>query len=613
MIVFAYSIENIKELVCRHGSKGENVYYFKYYLDFLKAKELGLNAFLAEDLWDKKARDEAQEEIYRFMETWFLNNKEQDTTEVNNFSFAKVFNGTVLIMLCSLAKYAGVFIKLHDLAKKTNEEVIICFNNENSLSYKIAAYLNCFPGYSFALVQSKANDHTFGEDRFAYYYVVFRKDKIIKKLYLFLCWILRFAQKIMYARNITGKIMFFMDNTNSWLKSYANRISCIISGVRPLFSSWFIQDRPRLSKKTCVNTYKSFELLLELLKKGSAKGLKIFGCDISPVFRNYMLYSLALYKQDILNYAYRADDAIEFYRPKGIIVNYGLVETVKIFTSLAAIRNIPAIYLLDGYGPRLFYQFEKNDLLSLSRSYYCEFSDIGKQELERKGVKSENIFVVTAPLIAQVLEKNALMISPKRQKDPIYDFIVFTSSPNNYSVHWQWNSRQQYLCDILDVCIELGSKRIGVKLKSYTLEWPYYKELIKKYEDKLEIDILTGPSNDHYHKTTKTIGGLSTAMAEAAVLKNKYYIYDPLSSGYYESGSLWQEELPIARDKEQLKQNIQQGRHFCHRSDDEACFNLPLQSDPAEIKEKTINELAEIFSKIRNKSYEYIGGGENIK
>lgn len=572
-------------MAAQHGKDSIGPCYFKYYSDYLQANGMGVDAYLAEELWSEEERLEAQEKIDLFLSGWFLDDRGADKTEMRGFSFSRVFNGTFSILLVTIAKYAGVFMKLSEKANERNESVAVFYHSPDSLPFKVADYMNKVYGYHFYLIQTQTEDIYIG-DRFPVYEKSFPEMRISQ---FFINTIFRLLQAVFYRSFLRGKIMVSANHTDAWLEHSEVNENCLFNSSKKVKRRWVLCGRG--TGYSWIDD--AYEKMVNLFNERQIPRITIGGMDFSPVFIDHAARFLRQYSARITSLARQIFGAINFYRPRAVVINYETVEIRKILAQAARSLGMPVIHLLDGYGMRSLFPFDINDSKLMELTHFIEYSEQGRLHLISKGIDENKVHIMTAPLFGKALEEGG-----RNGKDCAleYDAVIFTLARFNYSTAHNWHDPQQYLFKALKACSELGWRRIGVKVKNRAVEEPLIKPILQAYVNALDIAVLAGSPYDCYARTSNIIGGLSTAMAEAAVLGKKYYIYQPEDSGYPGRDDFWPKDLDIAGTSDELVSNIKNGLYFCFNAKQAGQYGLPAGKAVLSVRENIISEMNKIFS-----------------
>ena len=215
-------------------------------------------------------------------------------------------------------------------------------------------------------------------------------------------------------------------------------------------------------------------------------------------------------------------DLLKKYNPSELIVTSEYLESYKIAQMVARELNVVKSLLVDGY-PVIPY----SNLIGMERFGPYGFDRIyaaGKQHyisLKKQRFKSTEIIQVKPPILNKKISQNK----------KIYDVLIMTLIPCEYSIFGCNGSRASNLVDMIDAAREYGFKKIAVKIKHFS-----EKKLVLDYlqlGNYLDgIDVLEGHLHEHLSKTKIVIGGISSAIGEASNHQIPYYIYEPKSNGY---------------------------------------------------------------------------------
>lgn len=217
-------------------------------------------------------------------------------------------------------------------------------------------------------------------------------------------------------------------------------------------------------------------------------------------------------------------DMLDAYRPAELIVNSEMYEPDLVAAHIARSKGIKTSWLPDGY---LTVDIEKRigkasvGPVMFERVYAggCQH----QKRLLKTGSGLQEVVTVPPPLLDNhVVNANV---------EKTFDAIIMTWIPNSYNVHGRNGSRPNTLLDALAVATQAGFKKIAIKIKHHT-EHAWLLPMLEKVDYAGKVTLLEGLFSNHIAKTHRVIGGLSSAIAEAAHHGVPYYIYEPLANGY---------------------------------------------------------------------------------
>jgi hypothetical protein len=217
-------------------------------------------------------------------------------------------------------------------------------------------------------------------------------------------------------------------------------------------------------------------------------------------------------------------EMLDVYRPFELVVPSELYEPCNIAAQLAKAMGIKTSFLVDGYP-----------MLDISRRIgkKCIAFAIFDRVYAVANQQSLRLFN-NQPEVQEIVTVFPPILDSHRQRgstEKNFDAIIMTWTPLDLGLNGRCGSCPNTLLDALRVATEAGLKRLAVKFKHH-LEKEWLLPLLEKagYLDK--VTILEGPFSDHVTRSHKVIGGISSAVAEAAYHGIPYYIYEPIANGY---------------------------------------------------------------------------------
>lgn len=281
-------------------------------------------------------------------------------------------------------------------------------------------------------------------------------------------------------------------------------------------------------------------------------------------YRDYFIRVIAIYQ-----------DLLSVYRPRNLILPGMTHEAYTIVAQLARSMNIPTYLAVDGYhvttgGYNYLYDNSGKDLL------FSRIVVYGRQHydlLVESGINKEKLCILRPPL----MDNHACL----PQSSVRYDAIVMTTVPHARCPTGYLSSRLRVLQDTLEAVSEAGHKKVAVKIKA-GVEKEIFIDFLSRSGWLNKVDVLEGMFYTHIRKANRIIGGISTAVGEAAFHDIPYYVYEPVCNGYqdYELKSSKVVAFDrIARTKQQLVELLDNPHGSIH-ADREYLFDgdgtLPL-------------------------------------
>lgn len=107
-----------------------------------------------------------------------------------------------------------------------------------------------------------------------------------------------------------------------------------------------------------------------------------------------------------------------------------------------------------------------------------------------------------------------------------------TLIPTDITYQGRSGSRIKNLIDMLGVAKEAGFKKLAIKIK-HSSEVDLIITTLKNFNFiGSDVDILTGNFSQYIESADCIIGGISSAIGEAAFYGVPYFIYEPISNGH---------------------------------------------------------------------------------
>jgi hypothetical protein len=283
-----------------------------------------------------------------------------------------------------------------------------------------------------------------------------------------------------------------------------------------------------------ILTYSNYHSSLSLFKKYFNKNESEF---LNKIFFNLIVNEFSKNEKLIIKTINIVDKTLNFYKPKGIILNSANDWITSIFLQLSKKYRIKIFLLLDGYN---FFKSNLNIPKNIdNKEYYNFYFAYG------------NSFLNT--LLAHKINKNKIIKVKipqfnikKKIKKIIYDCCIVSYDPYIYNLNTTWDSKTITELKILNVLNKLGFNKICIKVKdsasfikknSFITINKIHELYYKIYKEKLRFDIYieTGELKYSILKSKILIGGISTSFVESNLLDTPYYIYEPTNNGINKS------------------------------------------------------------------------------
>jgi hypothetical protein len=241
--------------------------------------------------------------------------------------------------------------------------------------------------------------------------------------------------------------------------------------------------------------------------------LSVIMTDRYSLYRHYFVECTAQYM-----------DILDAYSPIELVVPSELYEPCNIAVQLAKGKGIKTSFLVDGY-PMLDISRRIGNTSTAFATFDRVYAVASQQclRLFKNKPEAQEIFTLFPPILENNHQPGDV------EKD--FDVIIMTWIPFDLGINGRCGSCPNTLLDALRVATEVGLDRLAIKSKHHT-EKKWLLPLLEKagYLDK--VTILEGPFSDHVKRTHKVIGGISSAVAEAAYHGIPYYIYEPIANGF---------------------------------------------------------------------------------
>ncbi|TGK17262.1 hypothetical protein EHO61_12680 [Leptospira fluminis] len=256
----------------------------------------------------------------------------------------------------------------------------------------------------------------------------------------------------------------------------------------------------------------------------------------------------------VLNYAYQKE-LLEYYKPETVVLPGEVVEPYAIILQIAQEMGIQKIFMLDGYPILPLYPLLQNcDGSDFLFDRFVCYGEANRDLFKIRGVSEDKCILTDTPLVDWHQD---------RTESEIYDVIVMTWVVFSLNPDCIVPSPKSTLREALLAMMDLGMKRIAVKVKS-EMEIDYVQDILQELD--LQADILTGFFYMHVKKARMIVGGISTGVIEAFLQSIPYYLFEPLDNGYSDeiiNESVLLNLSRVARDREELKALIREGRVAC--------------------------------------------------
>lgn len=217
-------------------------------------------------------------------------------------------------------------------------------------------------------------------------------------------------------------------------------------------------------------------------------------------------------------------EMLDFYRPAELVIPSETYDPSLAAAHLARERGVSISWLVDGYpivdihkrigraslGPTMF---DRVYAMACQHAFRLRETSALPQEL-----------VTTFP---PLLNRHVLPSEEKKR----FDAIVMTWIPNDLGITGRNGTRPVILLDALRVATEAGLKTLAIKIKDPS-EKAWLLPILQKAGYLDRVAILEGPFASHVTQARCVIGGISSAVGEAAYHSIPYYIYEPITNGY---------------------------------------------------------------------------------
>ena len=229
-------------------------------------------------------------------------------------------------------------------------------------------------------------------------------------------------------------------------------------------------------------------------------------------YREYFIFTIACY-----------ENLFKSYLPVEFVVTSELYEPYTLAIQLAKKRGIKTSWMVDGFPAMPYYRQIGKD--KIGPKFFDRLYAIGSHHqlmLEGKKESNQEIIKIFPPI---------LMGNEFRYKEKKYDAIIMILSPYDLSINGRSGSRVKSLIDMIESARSHNLKRLAVKIK-HDMELVLWSELIESGINIENISLLRGRFSDHICFAHCVIGGVSSAIGEAAFCDIPYFIYEPYSNGY---------------------------------------------------------------------------------
>lgn len=217
-------------------------------------------------------------------------------------------------------------------------------------------------------------------------------------------------------------------------------------------------------------------------------------------------------------------EMLDFYRPAELVIPSETYDPSLAAAHLARERGVSISWLVDGYpivdipkrigraslGPTMF-----------DRVYAmaCQHS----LRLRKTSALPQELVTIFPPL----LNRHTSPIETTKR----FDAIIMTWIPNDLGLTGRNGTRPMILLDALRVATEAGLQKLAIKIKEPS-EKAWLLPILQKAGYLDQVAILEGPFANHVARARCVIGGISSAVGEAAYHNIPYYIYEPVPNGY---------------------------------------------------------------------------------
>ncbi len=240
------------------------------------------------------------------------------------------------------------------------------------------------------------------------------------------------------------------------------------------------------------------------------------------------------------------EDAISYYKPKAIVIPTKEYCWYAMITQLTNHKNIDLHVLIDGYlsfADDYYFQRDRDNSGYLIKNY-CAMGDYTIKLLD-KYKDDIKLYNVQTPL----QEHNS---TPSNiNKD--YDAIILMPYPWTNSVNGLWDSRYQYLIDVIKVFKKLSINNFAIKIKI-----GHDSDELEKVKMITDADILSGFFHESIQKCKFIVGTLGTSLIQSILNDSPYYVYEPFYNGFSDknfSNSIVKDSI-ISRNIEKLEHNL---------------------------------------------------------
>lgn len=235
--------------------------------------------------------------------------------------------------------------------------------------------------------------------------------------------------------------------------------------------------------------------------------------DRYRLYRAYFVSSVAMYH-----------DLLDSYQPSELVITSELYEPYLIAAQLARHKGIKISWLVDGY-PVVPYS-KHIGKTHFGPAMFDRIYTVGCQH-QKTLLKNKPDIQELVSVFPPILDMHNLHEKVEKR----YDAIIMTWIANDLNVDGRNGFRPNTLMEALRVSMEVGLKRLAIKIK-HRSEKEWLLPVLKKagYIDK--VTILEGRFSDHVTYAHRVIGGISSAVGETAYHGIPYYVYEPVANGY---------------------------------------------------------------------------------
>jgi len=233
------------------------------------------------------------------------------------------------------------------------------------------------------------------------------------------------------------------------------------------------------------------------------------------LYRSYFVTMLAQYQ-----------DLLDSYCPGELVLTSEFYEPHLLAAQMARVRGIKVSWLVDGYPVvELTKRIGKAVVGPQKFDRIYAVANQHAMRLLRTAPATQELLTVFPPIL---LQHRVDGCAQKR-----FDAIVMTSVPFDMNLQGRNGSCPDSLIEALRVATDAGLQRLAVKIKHFT-EKSWIVPVLEKAGYLRRVTLLEGPFSVHVGSAHRVIGGISSAVGEAAYHGIPYYVYEPVANGYSE-------------------------------------------------------------------------------